>query len=118
MEMSAVILEETLARELSVTMGIDVSAAANDSERKKRLEQAVLNLRSKVAGSIERSKVKLKKVACEDLRYCERRETASEVVVLGLVDAGIVELTGIPLPAVAIFVYIVKQRMLDPLCGC
>ena len=118
MAMSPVILEETLARELSITMGIDVSAAVNDTDRKKRLEKAVLSLRSKVAASIQRSKVKLKKVACEDLRYCERRETASEVVVLGLVDAGIVEITGIPLPAVAIVVYIVKQRMLDPLCGC
>jgi hypothetical protein len=118
MQMDTPILEETLAREFSVTIGVDISAATNDRDRKQRLDKAVAGLRSKVAESIKKSKTHLKKVACGDLKYCERRETAIEVLVLGLVDAGIAEFTRIPLPTVAVFVYIVKTRMLDPLCQC
>jgi hypothetical protein len=111
-------LEQTLAIELGITNGIDVSAAVGDGERKKRMQAAVVNLRSKTASAISDAKVKLKKVACGQLRYCERRETAIEIVVIGLVDAAITEFSRIPLPTIAICVYIVKKRMLDPLCEC
>jgi hypothetical protein len=111
-------LEEILALELSLANGMNISAVAEARERQKLTEQAVSTLRESVSRGIGKCKGQLKKVACTNLKYCERRETAIEVIVLGLLDASLHELTRIPVPTVAIFVYIVKTRMLDPLCGC
>jgi len=111
-------LEERLAIEFGVTEGIRVTASLSKAERGKRITRAKRRLRTRIKAAVRKSGKVLHKIACKDLKYCERRETATEVVIVGLIDAYIIELTLIPVPMAGLCVYTVKTGLLDEVCDC
>jgi hypothetical protein len=119
MKLDAQELERRLAIEYSVTEKIDVTAMNIDpKELAQRMQRAIARMRQRIDDAIRAAHTKLHEVACKRLGYCKNRDSATEVLITGLVDARIIELTAIPLPIAGICVYIVKHRMLDVVCDC
>ena len=69
------------------------------------------------------SKAKICDIVCNEYKYCEKRkkkEFANEhyQITIGIAEALMVLASQIPLPIIAVAVYLVKNKVLDKWCDC
>ena len=88
--------------------------AVSKAEKKSIRDRVLAALKSKIGAADGTAR----KTICVDFDYCERRKSDEVDLILTLADAAIMTSFGWWCPPVLIVTYIVRNRMLDPYCGC
>jgi hypothetical protein len=116
LKLSLPMLEEGLVQDC-IDAGVLSSTAKGDTKKSQQE-----NVQKQISEAIKADEGRIKKLICTELNYCERISSERVKVIIDIVDAIVIGkitlLTALPIPLVRVTVYIVRKKMLDPLCDC
>jgi len=94
---------------------------SHDFDLKPLREFVRVEIEERVRSFLASADTRLRLLLCEELEYCARRhvldEDAFELAVC-LADAFMTTALPLPIPATHLGVYLMKNHVLDPFCGC
>ena len=89
-----------------------------DGEKSNASTSRLTKIISAIRNAINSSPTKFRKLICDDLKYCERRNKDGAALSVQLADAILIIFTGIPLPFLMIATYLIKIGFFDEFCKC
>lgn len=81
-------------------------------------KMAIQHFSALLHATIHRDSNRIKKIICNEMKYCDAKKDERIQIVKGALDAALSAALGFPVPIIIICEYVVRRKWLDPLCEC